>query len=200
MWQGSKVLLNETRGRKFHPMELSSPGTKIPGDESSWYLALCFSFVLDTSTTLCTIALPLLPTPVPGANLSCMVVIRVLMYSFCCTSCEYMLWRHHRSSLRRQIWLQINSQITRAIAHALPALSHQISHRVNLETTAHNFTITQFPASILTNMRGKLRQKAIHWRQIWQYMNTEFTKTLLLLQNYYRSLVLNLTWVTIMHN
>ena len=26
-----------SRGRKFHPMELSSPGTKVPGDESSWY-------------------------------------------------------------------------------------------------------------------------------------------------------------------
>jgi len=43
MWQGSKVLWNETRGRKFHGTfvpgdeSILSPGTKVPGDESSWY-------------------------------------------------------------------------------------------------------------------------------------------------------------------
>jgi len=36
MWQGSKVLWNETRGRKFHGTfvpgdeSISSPGTKVP--------------------------------------------------------------------------------------------------------------------------------------------------------------------------
>ena len=37
MWQGLKVLWNKTMGRKFHPMELSSPGTKVPDTKLSPY-------------------------------------------------------------------------------------------------------------------------------------------------------------------